>query len=135
MPGIHPASRKQVRWAFAAEARGQFRPKADTTWTSSAAKADRSLAREWAHRYKCWTWDDKKRQAPMPKDCKAALELLRKIRTEHPDWIVPPGVLLPKQMATVTKIFRRPPPPGALPVAARYARAPKKRMASRSKAG
>lgn len=122
MPGIHPASRKQVQWAFAAEARGRLRPKSDTPWTSSEAKATGSLARDWAHRWKCWSWDEPKR-GKLPKDCKKAIKLLDTIRTEHPKWKVPAGI---KRRAPKPKVVRLPTrapvraPP--LPIAARIAK-------------
>ncbi len=125
MPGIHPASRKQVQWAFASEARGTFGPKPDTPWTSPEAKQKRSLAREWAHRWKCWSWDEKAR-GKLPKDCKKAVELLDEIRSEHPTWKVPAGV---KRKAPKPKVVRLPTrgpvraPP--VPIAARTARLPK----------
>ena len=120
MPGIHPASRRQVQWAFAAEARGQFGPKPGTPWTSPEAKQKRSLARDWAHRWKCWSWDEKVR-GKLPKDCKAAIKLLEQIRTEHPNWKVPDGI---KRAAPKPKVVRlvtpvRAPP---MPIAARGTR-------------
>lgn len=91
MPGIHPSSSKQVRWAFAAERRGQLRPSPSTPWTSDVAKMEGSIAREWGHRWKCWSWDEKAR-GKIPADCKNALQLLDTIRREHPTWKVPTGV-------------------------------------------
>jgi len=107
MPGIHPSSRKQVKWAFAAEARGQLRPSPATPWTSPEAKSKGSIAREWAHRLKCWEWDEKVR-GKMPADCKSALELLDTVRREHPSWKVPAGVTRPAPRPTVVPI-RKPP--------------------------
>jgi hypothetical protein len=124
VPGIHPASRKQVQWAFASEARGAFAPKSDTPWTSPQAKLKRSLAREWAHRWKCWSWDEKAR-GKLPKDCKKAVELLDKIRSEHPKWKVPAGVKRPAPKPKVVPI-RRPVRAPPVPIAARTARLPKK---------
>lgn len=72
MPGIHPSSRQQVRWAFAAESRGQF-PK--------------GKAREWAHNWKCWT------KVPMPPGCGPAMKVLDNVRRQHPTWKVPGPVL------------------------------------------
>jgi len=100
MPGIHPSSRRQVKWAFAAEARGQFPKK---------------MAREWAHRWKCWTWDKKARGGGLPKDCKDAIDLLQKIHQEHPSWAVPKGVKIPKrrkkhERAIVYQFPRKPEP-------------------------
>lgn len=120
MPGIHPASRRQVQWAFAAEARGQFGPKPGTPWTSPEAKQKRSLARDWAHRWKCWSWDEKVR-GKLPKDCKAAIKLLEQIRTEHPNWKVPDGIKRaapkPKVVRLVTPVQSPP-----MPIAARGAK-------------
>ena len=125
MPGIHPASRRQVQWAFAAEARGQFGAKPDTPWTSPEAKKKRSLARDWAHRWKCWSWDEKAR-GKLPKDCKAAVKLLEQIRTEHPNWTVPEGIKrAPPKPKVVRLPTRAPVRAPTLPIAARAAKKPK----------
>lgn len=91
MAGIQPSSSKQVRWAFAAERRGQLRPSPSTPWTSDVAKLEGSIAHEWGHRWKCWSWDEKVR-GKIPADCESALQLLDTIRREHPAWKVPAGV-------------------------------------------
>jgi hypothetical protein len=96
MPGIHPASRKQVLLAFAMEARGKF---------------PSGIAREWAHRWKCWTWDESVR-GRLPKDCKDAYDLLEKIRREHPTWKIPRGVVPTEKRrlhGRVVKIFPKKP--------------------------
>ena len=103
MPGIQPSSRKQVRWAFTAEAQGLLRAPSTTPWTSPEAKSQHSIAREWAHRWKCWEWDEKAR-GKMPADCKSALELLDTVRREHPTWKVPAGVTRPAPRPTVVPI-------------------------------
>jgi len=77
MPGIHPSSRQQVRWAFAAESRGQF-PK--------------GKAREWAHNWKCWT------KVPLPPGCGPAMKILSDVRRQHPTWKVPGPVLEAEQL-------------------------------------
>jgi len=134
MPGIQPASRKQVKLAFALERRGQFKATPKTPWTSEEAKRIGSLAREWGHRWKCWEWDEKVR-GKMPADCKSALQLLDKLRSEHPTWKVPEGVTRPAPRPKVVPI-RRPerelPPPitRPIPVAARIARAKPVRVRS-----
>jgi len=107
MPGIHPSSRKQVRWAFAAESRGLLRPGPDTPWTSPEAKNAQSIAREWAHRWKCWEWDAKVR-GKLPEDCKSAMEFLDTLRRENPTWKVPAGVTRPAPRPVVVPI-RKPP--------------------------
>jgi hypothetical protein len=61
MPGIHPTSRRQVRYAFAAERRGEM-PK--------------GTAREWAHRWRCWTAPP---SLPVPAGCADAMRLLAKL--------------------------------------------------------
>jgi hypothetical protein len=112
MPGIHPASQQQVRWAFAAEARGQLRASPGTTWTAREAKASGSLAREWAHRWKCWSWD-KKTLGKAPPQCKEALELLDNIRRQNPTWKVPKGVTRaapPPVVRPLRPAVPRPPP-------------------------
>lgn len=127
MPGIHPRSRQQVRWAFAAEARGELRPGASTPWTSPVAREKRSIAREWAHRWKCWSWD-KQTRGKLPKDCKSAIELLQKIHDEHPTWSVPKGVKVPpkrKPRAMPGRVYTFPKKPERILIAA-Y-KAPKKR--------
>lgn len=105
MPGIHPASRKQVQWAFYAEKQG---------------KLPRGTAREWAHNWKCWTWDAGARGGPLPKECKEAMQVLDEIRTKHPGWKVPAGVTA--AAPSKLRVLRRPPSPEALPIAARVAR-------------
>lgn len=85
MPGIHPSSRQQVRWAFAAESRGQF-PK--------------GKAREWAHNWKCWT------KVPMPPGCGPAMKVLNDVRRQHPAWKVPGPVLEAEQLRK--KVVRLP---------------------------
>lgn len=125
MPGIHPSSPQQVRWAFAAEARGKF---------------PAGMAREWAHRYKCWTWDSNSRGGPLPKDCVDAVKILSKIRAKHPSWKVPAGVTHPAPaLHLVPKPLTKKPRPGvvvfpfrapAMPQAARttrYAKPAKKK--------
>ena len=106
MPGIHPTSRKQVQWAFYAEKQGKLPP---------------GTAREWAHNWKCWTWDAGARGGPLPKECKEAMQALDEIRTKHPGWKVPAGVTAAAPSKLL--VLRRPPSPEALPIAARVARA------------
>jgi hypothetical protein len=135
MPGIHPSSRQQVKWAFAAEARGQLRPNPnwkstpppDAPWTSPEAKRQGSIAREWAHRWKCWTWDPRAREgARLPKDCKSAMALLEKLRREQPHWKVPAGLTAPPpRLPAKVRVLERPSRAPALPIAARYGRVPK----------
>jgi hypothetical protein len=59
MPGIHPTSRRQIRYAFAAESRGEM-PK--------------GTGARWAHDWKCWT------KKPVPKGCRAAMKILSDAR-------------------------------------------------------
>lgn len=59
MPGIHPTSARQVRYAFAAERRGQM---------------PRGTAKKWAHRWRCWELDRKGK--PLPKSCLSAIRML-----------------------------------------------------------
>lgn len=58
MPGLHPKSLRQVRYAFAAEARGEM-PK--------------GTGRKWAHRWKCWTAPPSQ---PLPAGCADAMRIL-----------------------------------------------------------
>jgi hypothetical protein len=94
MPGIHPSSWRQVRYAFAAEARGEFPAK---------------KAREWAHRWKCWTWDESAR-GKLPKDCKDAIELLERVRTQHPSWKIPKKVLEAERRRELGRVIQIVPP-------------------------
>lgn len=70
MPGIHPSSRRQIRYAFAAESRGEM-PK--------------GTGKKWAHDWKCWT------TKPVPKGCRAAMKILSDARAQG--YSVPIGVL------------------------------------------
>jgi hypothetical protein len=98
MPGIHPASRKQVRLFFAMEARGQL-PK--------------GKARELAHDWKCWT------KVPEPPGCKGAMKILNDARRQHPTWKVPAEVLAAEELRKKVKPF--PERPARPAVAARVA--------------
>jgi hypothetical protein len=62
MPGIHPTSARQVRFAFAAERRGEMPP---------------GTARRWAHRLRCFNLA---RKGKMPTECRAALRILERAR-------------------------------------------------------
>lgn len=64
MPGIHPTSRRQVRYAFAAEARGEL---------------PRGTARRWAHRWKCWT----NPSASLTKECREAMHIIAGLSRER----------------------------------------------------
>jgi len=87
MPAIHPRSRRQVRWAFAAERRGEF---------------PRGKAREWAHRWKCWTWAASR--GPLPRDCADAMELLDKMLRQGAK---PPKMIPIRAYAAIQKKRRR----------------------------